>query len=62
MSRSISRRSVLTGLAVATVATVVGPGGGAAEAAVEGDPLPLVPLRIPQLDQGAWQQPDRRIQ
>ncbi|GAB2744938.1 alpha-L-fucosidase [Kitasatospora kifunensis] len=73
MSRSISRRSVLTGLAVATAATAIGPGGATAEAAavetatvdnavVEGDPLPLVPLRIPQLDQGAWQQPDSRIQ
>ncbi|MDH6115390.1 hypothetical protein P3T36_006958 [Kitasatospora sp. MAP12-15] len=68
MSRSISRRSVLTGLAVATVATVIRPGGAVAEAAVveaavvEGDPLPLVPLRIPQLDQGAWQQPDSKIQ
>ncbi|MER7757899.1 alpha-L-fucosidase [Kitasatospora sp. NPDC097643] len=63
MSRSISRRSVLTGLAVATAATAIGPGGARAEAAaVEGDPLPLVPLRIPKLDQGTWQQPDSRIQ
>ncbi|WP_083975537.1 alpha-L-fucosidase [Kitasatospora mediocidica] len=63
MSRSISRRSVLTGLAVATVATTVGAVGSPAGAAVvEGDPLPLVPLRVPQLDQGVWQQPDSKIQ
>ncbi|WP_051709039.1 alpha-L-fucosidase [Streptomyces sp. NRRL S-350] len=73
MTRPISRRNVLTGLAVATAATVVGPVGTLAEAApaegatargaaTGGDPLPLVPLRIPKLDQGAWQQPDSRIQ
>ncbi|MFF2078227.1 alpha-L-fucosidase [Kitasatospora sp. NPDC058162] len=64
MSRSISRRSMLTAVAVATAATVVGPVGiPAAEAAsTAGDPLPLVPLRVPKLDQGAWQQPDSKIQ
>ncbi|MFI9365842.1 alpha-L-fucosidase [Kitasatospora sp. NPDC053057] len=67
MSGSISRRSVLTGLAVSTVAAAIGPGGVpavAAEAAVAGSSaaLPLVPLRIPKLDQGTWQQPDSRIQ
>jgi len=65
MSRSISRRNVLTGLAVGTVAGVVGTGvgiGTAQAAVVEGDPLPLVPLRIPKLDQGTWQQPDSKIQ
>ncbi|WP_232247210.1 alpha-L-fucosidase [Kitasatospora azatica] len=59
----MNRRTVLVGLAVATVATVVGPGSIPAEAAVvEGDPLPLVPLRVPKLDQGTWQQPDSKIQ
>ncbi|MFE9428820.1 alpha-L-fucosidase [Kitasatospora sp. NPDC006697] len=52
-------------MAVASVAGVVGlgPGAVAAEAAVvEGDPLPLVPLRVPKQDQGVWQQPDSKIQ
>ncbi|MFE2411714.1 alpha-L-fucosidase [Kitasatospora sp. NPDC059408] len=73
MPRSISRRSMLTGLAVATAATVIGPVGSRAEAAETGDAatggtatggaaLPLVPLRVPKLDQGAWQQPDSKIQ
>ncbi|WP_031069785.1 alpha-L-fucosidase [Streptomyces sp. NRRL WC-3742] len=81
MSRSINRRSMLTGLAAATAATVIGPGGalaGTAEASESagtaglaesadapmdaGAPLPLVPLRIPKLDQGTWQQPDSGIQ
>ncbi|MFF0476294.1 alpha-L-fucosidase [Streptomyces sp. NPDC004284] len=30
--------------------------------AVEGDPLPLVPLRVPRLDQGTRQQPNHKIQ
>ncbi|MFF2148754.1 alpha-L-fucosidase [Kitasatospora sp. NPDC058190] len=49
-------------MAVATAATVVGPVGIPAAAAAAGDPLPLVPLRIPKLDQGTWQQPDSKIQ
>ncbi|MFD8706952.1 alpha-L-fucosidase [Kitasatospora sp. NPDC059648] len=64
MSGPISRRSVLAGLAASTVAasTVAAAGPGGTPAAAAEAALPLVPLRIPKLDQGTWQQPDSRVQ
>ncbi|GHF59600.1 hypothetical protein GCM10018790_41900 [Kitasatospora xanthocidica] len=64
MPDSISRRSVLTGMAALTVAATVGSVAKTtpAYAAAAADPLPLPPLRIPQVDLGIEQQPDSKIQ
>lgn len=64
MPDSISRRSVLAGVAAMTVATTVGSAAMAtpAYAAAAADPLPLPALRIPQVDLGLEQQPDAKIQ
>ncbi|GAB3970441.1 hypothetical protein GCM10029978_043720 [Actinoallomurus acanthiterrae] len=63
MPESISRRSVLVGMAVITVAAAVDPVAVATPAyAGTADPLPLPPLRIPQTDMGVEQQPDSKIQ
>ncbi|MBD0734868.1 alpha-L-fucosidase [Streptomyces sp. CBMA29] len=65
MSRSEpSRRSVLTGIAAATVAAAVGgtvyaPRSAAATAAPR--PVPLQPLRVPASDLGVDQQPDSKV-
>ena len=64
MTHSVSRRTVLTGTAAALpAASLVGVGESpAAASATAPGPKPLVPLRIPKLDQGMWQQPDAAIQ
>ncbi|QDN75385.1 Tat pathway signal protein [Streptomyces sp. S1A1-7] len=64
MPESISRRSVLAGLAAMTVAATVGSAALAtpAYAATAATPLPLPPLRIPKVDLGLEQQPDSKIQ
>lgn len=59
-----SRRSVLTGIAAATVAAAAGriaaaPPTAAATAAPQ--PIPLQPLRIPVSDLGLSQQPDSKV-
>ncbi|GAA4638400.1 hypothetical protein GCM10023196_095950 [Actinoallomurus vinaceus] len=61
MHESINRRSVLTGMAAITVAAVVRPGAPLAAKAAPTAPLPILPLRIPQVDQGLEQQPDDKI-
>ena len=63
MTEPVSRRTVLTGTAALTAGSLVA--GGASPAAASASaplPHPLVPLRIPKLDQGVWQQPDSAIQ
>ena len=64
MPESISRRSVLAGMAAMTVAASVGSLAMTtpAYAATATDPLPLPPLRIPKTDLGLEQQPDAKIQ
>lgn len=63
MPESISRRSVLAGMAAVTVAATVGPVALATPAfAATAAPLPLPPLRIPQTDMGVEQQPDSKVQ
>ncbi|MFF4361272.1 alpha-L-fucosidase [Streptomyces sp. NPDC001604] len=63
MPRALSRRSVLAGMAAATVASVVGPTVMAPPAyAATTNPLPLPPLRIPKTDLGLEQQPDSKVQ
>ncbi|MER7835973.1 alpha-L-fucosidase [Streptomyces sp. NPDC096040] len=63
MSELISRRSVLTGMAAATVAAVIAPMPATpAHAASSPQPLPLLPLRIPAPDMGVEQQPDDKVQ
>lgn len=72
MTEPVSRRTVLAGTAAALTAaslangaspadaTAASPAGATAASAAASNPL--VPLRIPQLDQGMWQQPDSVIQ
>ncbi|WP_220213455.1 alpha-L-fucosidase [Streptomyces shenzhenensis] len=63
MPESISRRSVLAGMAAMTVAATVGSLAVATPAyAATTDSLPLPPLRIPRSDLGVEQQPDAKIQ
>ncbi|MFJ3307219.1 alpha-L-fucosidase [Streptomyces sp. NPDC086549] len=63
MSEPISRRRVLTGMAVTTVAAAVSPTlATPAHAAASPQPLPLLPLRIPKSDLGIEQQSDEKIQ
>ncbi|MEV7026079.1 alpha-L-fucosidase [Kitasatospora sp. NPDC093558] len=64
MPDSLSRRSVLVGMAAMTVAATAGSVAMTtpAYAATAADPLPLPPLRIPQTDLGLEQQPDAKIQ
>ncbi|NUR31422.1 MAG: alpha-fucosidase [Catenulispora sp.] len=78
MTNPVSRRTVLTGTASALTAaslvsggasaadasdaSVASPADSAAAAAAAAQPSPLVPLRIPKLDRGVWQQPDATIQ
>ncbi|MFE0330981.1 alpha-L-fucosidase [Streptomyces sp. NPDC058960] len=63
MPESISRRSVLVGMASMTAAAAVGTVAVATPAfAATAAPLPLPPLRIPQTDMGVQQQPDSKIQ
>ncbi|MEV6210690.1 alpha-L-fucosidase [Kitasatospora sp. NPDC051914] len=64
MPDSISRRSVLAGIAAMTVAGTIGSVAMTtpAYAAAAAEPLPLPPLRIPQTDLGLEQQPDSKIQ
>ncbi|MEV0399648.1 alpha-L-fucosidase [Actinoallomurus sp. NPDC050550] len=61
MHESINRRSVLTGMAALTAATVARPGAALAAKAAPAAPLPILPLRVPQVDQGLEQQPDDKI-
>jgi|GEM_PF-4712523 len=64
MTEPVSRRTVLAGTAAAVAAAALVDGQPPAEAATAAatQPNPLVPLRIPKLDQGMWQQPDAAIQ
>ncbi|ACU73807.1 Alpha-L-fucosidase [Catenulispora acidiphila DSM 44928] len=65
MTNPVSRRAVLSGTAAAIAATSLTAGGESPAAAVQtaaAQANPLVPLRIPKLDQGMWQQPDATIQ
>jgi alpha-L-fucosidase len=63
MSNPVSRRTVLTGTAAAlTAAGLLRGESPAAASATAPSPKPLVPLRVPKLDQGMWQQPDAAIQ
>ncbi|MEU5647245.1 alpha-L-fucosidase [Streptomyces milbemycinicus] len=62
MSESLTRRSVLAGMAATTVAAVVAPVVATPAYAAARQPLPLPPLRIPKLDMGVEQQPDEKIQ
>ncbi|MFD3498741.1 alpha-L-fucosidase [Streptomyces sp. NPDC058678] len=62
MSEPITRRRVLTGMAAMTVAAAVTPTLAAPAHAASTQPLPLRPLRIPELDLGVEQQPDEKIQ
>ena len=70
MTNPVTRRAVLTGTAAALTAASVASGGESPAAAAQAAPAkaaaaqpnPLVPLRIPKLDQGMWQQPDSTIQ
>ncbi|WP_405577736.1 alpha-L-fucosidase [Streptomyces sp. NBC_01092] len=62
MPEPISRRRVLTGMAAATVAAAVSPTlATPAHAASSPQPLPLLPLRVPQPDLGIEQQSDEKI-
>lgn len=64
MPKSISRRTVLTGVAAMTVAATIGPVAlvpAYAATAPSTDPLPIPLLRIPQVDMGVEQQPDSKI-
>ncbi|MER7689693.1 alpha-L-fucosidase [Streptomyces sp. NPDC097610] len=62
MSEPISRRRVLTGMAVMTVAAAVSPTlATPAHAAASPQPLPLLPLRIPKSDLGVEQQSDEKV-
>lgn len=64
MSESLTRRSVLMGMAAMTVAAVVTPtlATSAQAATSASQPLPLAPLRIPRTDMGVEQQPDDKVQ
>ncbi|MFL6117021.1 MAG: alpha-L-fucosidase, partial [Catenulispora sp.] len=64
MTNPVSRRTVLTGTAAVLTAASLVPGAASPAAAntTTPTPNPLVPLRIPKLDQGIWQQPDAAIQ
>ncbi|MGC9538888.1 alpha-L-fucosidase [Streptomyces sp. UG1] len=63
MSEPITRRRVLAGMAAMTVAAAITPtlATPAHAVAVPPDPLPLPPLRIPKVDMGVEQQPDKKI-
>ncbi|MGW6908249.1 alpha-L-fucosidase [Streptomyces sp. NPDC054940] len=62
MPEPISRRRVLTGMAAVTVAAAVSPTlATPAHAAASPQPLPLLPLRVPQPDLGIEQQSDEKI-
>jgi alpha-L-fucosidase len=65
MTNPVSRRAVLAGTAAAVTAASLTAGAESPAAAAQNaatQPNPLVPLRIPKLDQGMWQQPDATIQ
>ncbi|MGY1496853.1 alpha-L-fucosidase [Streptomyces sp. QTS52] len=63
MSDPITRRRVLAGMAAMTVAAAITPTLAIpAHAATAGEPLPLPPLRIPQIDMGVEQQSNEKIQ
>jgi alpha-L-fucosidase len=61
MHESVNRRSVLTGMAAMTAAAAARPLLATPATAATTRPLPIAPLRIPQLDLGLWQQPDEKI-
>ncbi|MHC5905967.1 alpha-L-fucosidase [Streptomyces sp. S6] len=67
MSEPISRRAALTGVAAMTAAAAITPALATPalatpdRAAASPQPLPLLPLRVPQPDLGVEQQPDDKI-